>query len=131
MAFERLIVLRNGCATIKRRLIWAAAALMAASCHVAVADPATLIGTNPQQPANAPFTMIVDQAQGSVTINNPAQGSSPASSTTYPAIFDAQQVTFVAANSWNYTMDRVSGLVTASQPGVALHFSCQIGKTQF
>src|SRR5690242_5204081 len=94
---------------------------LAISHQPALASPATLVCTNPQQPGNAPFTIVVDQAQGNVTINNPAQGEAPANSATYPATFSAQQITFVS-NSWDYTIDRVSGVVTAAQSGVALHF---------
>jgi hypothetical protein len=110
-------------------VLWGAA-ILAVSCHAALADPITLVCTNPQQPGNAPFTMVVDQARGNVTINNPAQGTAPANSATYAATFTPQQVSFVG-NSWDYTMDRVSGVVTAAQSGVALHFACQVGKTQF
>ena len=112
-----------------RTILFGVAAL-ALSHQMALADPVTLVCTNPYQPANAPFTMIVDQAQGTVTISNPAEGSASANSATYPATFNPQQVTFVA-NDWNYTMDRVSGSVTAAQPGVAMHFPCQVGKAQF
>ncbi len=100
------------------------------SCQIALTEPTRLTCTNPAQPDNAPFAIILDQAGGKVTISNPAQQSAPANSRTYSATFGAHEIHFVA-NDWNYTIDRTSGIVTAAASGTAMHFPCQVSKAQF
>lgn len=100
------------------------------SCQIALAEPTRLTCTNPAQPDNAPFAIILDQAGGKVTISNPAQHSAPANSRTYAATFGAHEIHFVA-NDWTYTIDRTSGIATAAATGAAMHFPCQVSKALF
>jgi hypothetical protein len=99
-------------------------------CEVALAEPTRLSCTNPAQPDNAPFAIILDQTGGKVTISNPAQQSTPANSRTYAATFGANEIRFLV-NDWTYTIDRTSGVVTAAASGTAMHFPCQVAKRQF
>ena len=85
-----------------------------------------------------PFTLIVDQTGGTVTMNTPARqlGSIPVSprSDTYPATFDGNEINFTipgGTNPTHYKIDRITAMATASTGGALQNYQCHVGKRQF
>ncbi len=109
-------------------------AILAMSCQAVLADTVTLICDNPYHPDNPPFTLELDQAQGTVTQTFSATQYSPAGSSKYAATFDAREIKYTIGD-FAYAIDRVTGNLTAtSNPGnprVVMNFPCHVGKTQF
>ena len=95
------------------------------SYQSAQAAPIILVCTNPYQPNTVPFTIDLDQARSTVTINNPGNSNS------YRAAFDPQKIKFNTPGPWAYTIDRVTATTTAAgEGGVIMSFPCHVGKAQ-
>lgn len=121
---------------VARKILLAAICLLATGA-AAIADPTTLVCSNDERPSDPPFKITLDQAHSTVTIVTTAQQYAPASTSTYPAIFDSQEIHFVwgtVGNQWNESIDRLTGVVTIvaqSDSSVVLHNHCHVGQAQF
>ena len=97
----------------------------------AATTPITFVCSNPYQPGGPPFTIDLDPAHRAVTQSVSASQNVPASSTKYAATFDARKIKY-SAGSWTYTIDRMTGDVSADGGGsVVMNFPCHVGKAQF
>jgi len=113
------------------RYLWRLVAICLAVSSPAMSETVTLICNNPYQPSNPPFTIELDQARSTVTQDVPATARVRASSGTYTATFTANEIKY-NVNEWVYTIDRVTGNVTANAgAGAVMNFPCHVGKTQF
>ncbi len=142
-------------AGVARRTLLAAAILVAAD-RATLAAPATLVCHNNSRASDPDITVDLNDAKGTVTINNPAYyvpGNVfvPASSAgPFAAKFDARTITFDQkkdlGGTMRYThnrMDRLTGVFfqynsdgapwdqAKPQYRVMYHFTCHVGKAKF
>ncbi len=136
--------IKEGSFEINGRVDWAliVLAVLLASSQTTLADPTTLVCSTGE---SSPTTFDLDEAKGTVTINNPAVRHSdmsftiPASSVTYTARFDQKTIVVEIYDSTHqtFTINRMTGIVgvdgTYPNGGETYHadWPCHVGKAQF
>jgi hypothetical protein len=105
-------------------------ALLLTGSTAALAETTTLICPNPSFPNDPPFTIGLDEAQGTVTWSFAGKQYVPAYSNTYSATFDAREIKFVAGPS-AVTVDRVTGNASIINGTLVMNLTCHVGKPQF
>jgi hypothetical protein len=104
-----------------------ALAMLVANSQLAMAAVATLVCTNNQRPSDPPFTIDLDQANGTVTYNNNGVLNK------IPATFDAKEITYTVG-TWTTTISRLTGIITSrttEDTSVVLHDTCHVATAQF
>ena len=110
-------------------VVLVALVLVVVSSQFTFADTTTLVCTNNERPSDPPFTIDLDQSNGTVTYN--VNGMS----TKYPATFDSKEINYSTNNNaWNCTINRLTGIITirgTENTSVVLHNTCHVGNAQF
>ena len=127
---------------LKADVIFVILAVLIVRVQTAMADPTTLVCTTGD---SGTTTIDLDEAKGTVTINNPAvrhpdmSFTIPASSVTYTARFDQKTIVAETHDSTHqtFTINRITGIVavdgTYPNGGETYHadWPCHVGKAQF